>query len=436
MNNVLMVGFNFPPLGGSGGHRMVKFVKYLPSYGWKPLVLASRSWIHHTIDESLWKEVPDSVVVYRSRVMEPDWSYVLSQKVGLAAAHRYLTKFFLLPDEKIGWLPFAYRKGLEIAQKVNFDAVYSTSGPFTSHLIAARIAGKLNKPWVADFRDEWLEWPSLFTPTPVHRLIHRRLEATTLNRADRIVTTSESMTTLFQQKIPKRASDVTTITNGYDRTDFDTKPIRESNNDRFVLTHVGSLWPTQDISPVLRAVRSLLDSKRLKEEEIELRFVGLPGPPESLVRNLGLEGVVKDEGFLPHKAAINSMSDSTCLLLLVSPARNLTIPEKTFEYLATGKPILAVVPPTSESADLIKRTKSGVIADYCNQKDIEAGLLSAVSESKKRVETVKRDECAIASYERKELAGQLAKVFDSLIQESRQSQPDFAEGGHRLVTEP
>ncbi len=405
MRRVLMVNYYFPPLGGIGSLRALKFATYLPEFGWEPTVLAPRDGAYYR-DASL--AFPEERVV-RTRSLELSRLGKRALATGgtdtepavvgpfLGRAREMVRRWIYRPDAQVGWYPFAVAAGRRALHERPFDAILSSSFPITAHLVARRLLRETGLPWVAEFRDPWTDAREASDP---RRRGEERLERALVADAAAVVVPSPAWADLFRRK---GAREVAVITNGYDPADL----LPQRPGEGFVLTHVGSLYPDrQDLSCVWVALASLRASGALPS--MRLRFVG--GLAPSLRREIaahGLEDVLEVTGFLPYRDALTRMSASSALL--VGGARDDRgslrgwIPAKVFEYLGTGLPVVYVGHGATDVAALLAGQP------HCHRVppgDVEAARAALCAAS-----TEGPAERALGAFTRRELTARLAGVL-------------------------
>jgi glycosyltransferase involved in cell wall biosynthesis len=376
--NVLMIAYFFPPLGGAGSLRPLKLAKYLPEFGWKPIVLTVKNpdWYYAT-DPGLLAELPEGVSVCRTRMIRSAWIYRILNPMRTAGADRWIRRYLFHPDEQIGWVPAAYAAGLRLVRRHHIKAIYSTSAPMSCHLIAYLIKKKTGLPWIADFRDEWYENPDFDFPTDFHRRKHFALEKMVVDAADRVIAAAPGFCR-FLSKHERYASKCTTVYRGYDPDDFlpfVRKPSVPSSAGRpFTIGFSGLFYAAFRPTGILAAVSSLIDEGRIPAENIRLLFVGANSPDETGYSDR--HGICRFTGFVPHREAIGYVMVSDALLLLLSRARgDYVVPSKTFEYIASGKPILAAVPAQGEAASIVRHARAGLVVDFDDPAGLRGGVL-------------------------------------------------------------
>jgi glycosyltransferase involved in cell wall biosynthesis len=402
------VNYYFPPLGGIGSLRALKFATYLPAFGWEPTVLAPRDGAYYR-DPSL--AFPEANVV---RTGSLELSRLGKRAIaaggtdtepaavgpGLSLVRRLVHRWIYRPDPQVGWYPFAVAAGRRALRERHFDAILSSSFPITAHLVARRLLRETGLPWVAEFRDPWTD--ALETSDPRRRK-DERLERTLIADAAAVVVPSPDWADLFRRK---GAREVAVITNGYDPIDL--LPSRPAGD--FVLTHMGSLYPDrQDFSCVWVALASLRASGALPS--VRLRFVGDLAP--AVRRDIaahGLEDVLEVTGFLPYREALTRMSASSALL--VGGARDDRdslrgwIPAKVFEYLGTGLPVVYVGHAATDLAALL--------ASQPRCYRVPPGDEEAARRVLRAASTDAPQERALAAFTRRELASHLAQVLSDV----------------------
>ena len=363
MSRVLVLSYFFPPLGGAGVQRTLKHVKYLPAAGWEPTVVTTRSSWYPAKDPSLARDIPPGTPVLRAA--DPG-----ALRLATMAASRLgpLAQVTGWPDESAAWIPGAVRAAVRAARRERFDALYSTCSPLSAHLAAMAVRRATGLPWVADFRDEWAENPYAERIAPVAALT-RRAEAAVRERADTIVVAAEHYVVGGRgPDDPKRV----TITNGADPDDMpDLAPT--PRNDRLRLVFTGTVYEDIDCAPVLAALRRLSADGRIDPAKVEFRLVG-----NVWVRELEDAGPVEvvRTGYVDHARALEEMAGADVLVVHVSPASRHT-PAKTFEYLATGRPVLCVTHPESLSHRLVDELGAGWAVDPRDGAGVEHAIEDA-----------------------------------------------------------
>lgn len=356
-----MLAYLFPPLGGAGVQRTLKFVRYLEPLGWDATVVSTRSRHYPARDLSLLEEVPASTRVIRTPALPLlRWLSLVPYRLRLMRLFAYLT----WPDGGLGWLPFALPAALRAARRERPDAIYSTSTPQAGHLAALVVNRLTGIPWVADFRDEWAADAFRADQPGALARLSARLERAITRRAARVVVAGEYFR--LEGLEPGRR---VVIVNGVDEADLPegVRPPAET----FVLAHVGTIYGPRDPSPALRALAALVERGEIDGERVLVRLVGsmwLQGfAPPSGIR-------VEQTGYVDHARAVEEMCAATALLLYV-PGSSLAPSGKLFEYLASGRPVLCLAHPDNLASRLVQEWDAGVVADPHDQEAIERALL-------------------------------------------------------------
>ena len=442
MNKVLMICYAFPPMGGSGVQRSLKFAKYLPENGWQPLVVAgegSGGGGDSERDESLLAEFPPEGLLHRATVLDPLrplrrlWvGDPVSNQTSPARPHagdgmmvrflrlvrRLWQTWAYIPDERAGWLVPALYRAIWTTRHHEIDVVYSSSDPYTAHLVAYLTSRVAAKPWVADFRDPWTQYAAHYTDRgPTRRRIDEFLERLFVSKADRVITATDGIQRLLLTPCGHAGlGPMTTITNGFDEDDF--SQVAPDADKTFTLVYTGRFHSAQNESTAfLRAVRMLLDEHPGMAGAFKVRFAGSFGARcDRLVGQLALDGTVERLGYLPHREALRHLLQASALLLTIgaAPGSEAIQTGKVFEYLAARKPILAVV-PEGAAAELIRETNSGVVVPPDDVVAIKNALYDFHSRYRDGTLCIPSDMC-LDKYSRRQLTKKLGRVLDVLTQ--------------------
>lgn len=452
MRNVLFVAYFFPPRGGPAVQRPAKFAKYLPDFGYKPLVLtAAETEIESVLDRTLLEELRGATIFpcrgYERSIVR------LPRKLGL---HR-LVSFCLLPDRNIlAWVPPATQMARRIARRHPINVIYTCVGPFSNALLGLRLKKLLGVPWVVDYRDPWTSGTGTVWATKLHMRFQEHQERCVLQIADAIVVVTPTMKDLLARKYPRCANKIHVIYNGFDQQDFHRigqqdpfrrQERRESHKLRMGFTgamldydanpagmkysFLDKLWVSlfayqprpADLSTrspfyLLHAVRALLDERPELADELAFSFAGRFGERNlRLVRELKLEKVVSAKGYQSHDQAVQVLMDSDVLFLPINSEkdgrRSYNLSGKVFEYFAAEKPILAAV-PEGDLRDLIERAGAGWCVEPHDVGAIKSLIEELVEKKAAGTLSINPDRRYIMQFERRELTRQLAALFHSL----------------------
>jgi glycosyltransferase involved in cell wall biosynthesis len=405
MKRLLMVAYYFPPLGAVSSLRAAKLASHLPEFGWDVRVLAPRLGTYYR-DASL--AFPEERVVrtgslelsrFGKKLVDPTAGDSEPARVGPASARlRELARRLLYrPDAQAGWYPLAVSAGRRMLRDERFDAVFSSSVPFTAHRVALRLQRDFQLPWVAEFRDPWADALDPGHPARPRRLAEEKL---VLDAARAVVTVSPDWVRLFRAK---GAREVALVTNGFDPQDLP----KTRRPHGIVLAHVGNFYPDrQDLADLWPALRDL---RGAAGAGLRLRFIGPLHPVlADEIRAQGLESLVEVTGFLPHRQAVAELVGSTGLI--VAGARDERsrlrgmIPAKIFEYLASGLPILYLGSPASDAAGILAGQPACHVVASGDRAATREALRVMIAQG-----TVERD---VARYTHRALAAELAAALD------------------------
>ncbi len=429
MRKVLIITYYWPPSGGSGVQRWLKFVKYLPEFGWEPVVLTvdEQKASYPQIDQTLQQDIPNSVRVERTNTVEilnlykkvspekeiPFGGFAdekppsLFQKIS-----RFIRGNFFLPDPRRGWNKYAYKKACELIEKEGISHVVTTSPPHSTQLIGLKLKKKYpNIHWMADFRDPWtdIHYYKKLYPTRIADKINRCYERSVLEKSDKVLVTCEATKdTLLSKSSQIVPGKFEVITNGFDENDF--VGIKQNTLNKFTITYIGILYNTRDLDGFLNAVSKLEDKNNCL-----LRFVGHSGIIASEIERLNLTQYTEILPQVKHSDAIQLMADSSVLVLLVpdKDKESFFLPGKLFEYLASRRPILCIASPDNEIRQIIEKSHAGGSFDYSE----ENAMLEFLRQQKASWESEGISELKgndYMQYSRKELTRQLAQLLASL----------------------
>jgi len=411
LREALFIAYLFPPQGGGGVQRTVKFVKYLSHFGWHATVITSRK-PGRVPDVSLTKDVPDTTRIMRIRGLE------LSPRLPWRVQN-WLVSWILTVDAQVGWLPFAVQYGNALLRKNGIDLLYSTSAPYTDHLVGLRLKQQSGLPWVADFRDPWAENAFAHPPTRWHHDLIERLERKVVTTADRVLVVSEPMRQQFLRRYKNLPPEhFVVLTNGFDRDDYNDVMPKQLGNTCFHLVYTGSLYGRRRGRTILEAIRYALDRGKIDPEHFHLWMIGATGKEAArLVKDWNLTDVVKFVNYVPHAALIGYQLGADALLVIIGPGPDseIMLPGKIFEYLATGKPILALVPPGA-AADLLTESGTSRIVEPDNVSAIAKTLIQMYNQWRVGELRTNADPNVVQRYERRHLTQRLAHLFDELCE--------------------
>lgn len=425
MKKVLIITYYWPPSGGAGVQRWLKFAKYLPEYGWQPVVLTvdPRYASYPQLDQSLEAETGKQCLVYRTKSFElynvyklisgkkevPFGGFANASKEGLfQKLSKFLRGNFLLPDPRKGWNKYAYKKAEELIRQFGIDTVVTTSPPHSTQLTGLKLKKTLGIKWIADLRDPWTDiyYYSQFNHTPLARRVDLRYERLVVEKADIIVTVSEDVKRIFASKSTLPVKDkIHVIPNGFDQDDFVIRPL--PREEKKVITYTGTISEAYDIDHFLIALKGLGESLK---STILLRFVGnMPPSVIEKFRSSGLE--IELTGYVDHTKSIEYLMRSDLLLLIIPRVKNNQgiLTGKFFEYLASRKPILAIGPTDGDLARIMKETGCGTLFDYEDSTAMHTFMVDCLT----AVDPWTTREEKAEAYSRKQLTGRMVRLLNA-----------------------
>jgi glycosyltransferase involved in cell wall biosynthesis len=410
-----MVAFHYPPcFGSSGVHRTLKFSRYLPEFGWEPIVLSAHPSAYPRTSPGQLSEIPPTVPVTRS--------FAVDSRRHLAIRGKSLS-IASLPDQWVSWWLTAVPAGLRLIRKHRPDVIWSTYPIATAHLIGLTLHCLSGIPWVADLRDVMTDhdYPAPLATRHIYRWIERRIVA----RASRVVFTAPSAQRLYLDRYPGLSGERSQlIVNGYDEDDFNglTVPARPNGLDEPIrLLHAGLIYEHErDPRPFFRALARLsrdgvIGRDRLR---VDLRAAGSEAYFSRLVADLGLQDMVRLLPPLPYREALQECAEAGALLILQGPSCDGQIPAKAYEYLRLGKPILALTSEEGDTARLLRETGGSTIVDLLDEDAIYGALppfLAAVAEGRHLVPERRK----VSQYARHNQARELAICLSRLVSSAK-----------------
>ena len=382
MKKVLIITYYWPPSGGAGVQRWLKFAKYLRRVGWEPVIYTPLNPEYPSTDPALQMDIPEGITVLKTPIREPYMLYKWFS--GLKGSERVQPGFIsetkrpalaakisawirgnlFIPDARCLWISPSIKYLTKWLKHNKVDALVSTGPPHSMHMIALGVKKKMNIPWLADFRDPWTQidfFPKLML-TPWAESRHKKLEQSVLATADRVVTVSQTCAHNLENLCGRS---IEVVANGYDEDDFDNLP--PFSYDSFRITHLGSLNADRNPHKLWEALANLVNLDPFFAEKLSVRLIGKTDISviDSIATH-GLSGYLEKIDYLPHDQALNRASRSAVLLLAINNAPNALgiATGKLYEYFALQRPILAIGPENGDAAALIRQTESGRVADF------------------------------------------------------------------------
>ena len=432
MKKVLIISYYWPPSGGAGVQRWLKFVKYLGNFGWEPIIYTPENPESPETDESLYRDIPENVIILKNHIWEPYQVYKKlmgrgrEEKIQAAFLNEkknnpftenisvWIRGNFFIPDARKFWIKPSVRFLEKYIGKNPVDLLISTGPPHSMHCIGQRVASNCNLPWIADFRDPWtnIDFYSALKLTKWADQRHHRLEREVLENASAVITVSKSMAEEFNN-ICRRNYDV--ITNGFDPDDI--IPFTNIITDKkFSIAHIGSLVSSRNPLVLWEALKAILEQDRGFREDLMIKLVGRVdfSVNNSIVQH-GLSDYIEKIDYMPHADVIKVQQQSQVLLLLINntPNSKSILTGKFFEYLVARRPIICIGPADGDAAAILKETNSGIVADFTDIQTLKENILTYYNlyKSGKLVSESRN----IEKYSRKELTKSLSELMNRVI---------------------
>lgn len=423
----LIVTYYWPPSGGSGVQRWLKFVKYLRDFGIEPVVYTVKDPNYHQEDKSLLKDIPENVEVIRQPIFEPNnyLSKKSSKKDKKEVAFQnpspsfvgkilqYIRINYFVPDARKFWIKPSVRFLKKYLSENDIDVVITTGPPHSLHLIGLKLKRKMNIKWIADFRDPWTDiyYNSSFKMNDATMKKHQKLESQVLNESDHVITTNGNLNELFSQRTD---TEVTLITNGYDDEAANYENVQL--NEGFTLDYIGYLPQESNPEALWKAVSELYEEDADFKKELKINITGdINKLVKSSIKSYGLDDVTEFGGYVSHDKAIEMQHSANVLLILIAKSkesRQIT-PGKIFECLQAKRPILAVGPIDGGAAEILNHTKAGNIFDYDDKDGLKNHILHLFKQYKEEKLVVNSEH--IDLYHRRELTQKLSTVIKKTI---------------------
>ncbi|OQA11428.1 MAG: Glycosyl transferases group 1 [Bacteroidetes bacterium ADurb.Bin397] len=427
---VLIITYYWPPAGGAGVQRWLKFVKYLPQFGWNPIIYTPENGEMPVIDHSLLKDIPQDITILKTPIWEPyEW---YKKFVGAGKSEKINTGFLtekkkpgfaekiavwirgnlFIPDARRYWIKPSVKFLLDYLKTNPVDVIVSTGPPHSMHMIALKVTQQTGIKWVADFRDPWTNidyYKDLMLSASADKL-HHQMEKDVVTKADEVIVVGNTMKQEFESQFNRK---IYVITNGFDTTDF---PVQQSSATKdFVIAHVGTLVRTRNPLALWEAINSLGNNKDELKQHLRLRLTGkVDISVKKAIADHDLEDVTDYVDYLSHDKVVLEQMNATLLLLVLNDTPNSKgiLTGKLFEYMASGRPILAIGPVDGDAAAILKESGSGVCFDF---KDVN-GIKNYLTEmySMYMSGTLNRNNKSVDKWSRLELTRQLSNLLDTI----------------------
>ncbi len=423
MRKVLVITYYWPPAGGPGVQRWLKFVKYLRDFNVEPVVYIPENPTYPIIDETFADEIPDDIKIYKHPIFEPyRLSGIFSRKktkrissgIIQSKNQSFLEKVllwvrgnFFIPDARKFWVRPSVKFLYDIIEKEQIETIITTGPPHSVHLIGYHLKAFKKIKWITDFRDPWtsIGYHAKLKLTSMAKSRHKELEQLVLRTADHIVVTSETTKREFQGITRKP---ITVITNGFDHM----VTTKVSLDKKFTISHVGSMLSGRNPKNLWKVLSELVNENKDFKAALQLQFIGvLSDDIITTLKDNGLADYLNIIGYVSHEKALQYQQQSQVLLLAEIDTKETKgiIPGKFFEYMAAERPILGVGPLEWEVAAMVAATKTGAIFDYQSQFQLKNVLLNWFEQYQNN--QLKVSSVAINQYSRRALTRKLVNTI-------------------------
>ena len=432
VKKVLIISYYWPPAGGPGVQRWLKFATYLTDFGIKPVIYVPENPTYPIVDKSLLTEVPKELEILREPIIEPyAWAKIFSKKhtetisSGIISEEKkqsllqkimlYIRGNFFIPDARKFWIKPSVRFLGKYISENKIDIIITTGPPHSLHLIGLALKAKTRLPWITDFRDPWtgIGYHDKLKLTDSSQKKHKALERKVLQNCDHIITTSPTTKSDF-----KKITDtpITCITNGFELEG----DLKIDQDIEFSLSHIGSLLEKRNPLILWKVLGNLKKEDKNFEKALKIKLAGRVSETViASIKSYGLEENLELVGYVTHKEALKLQRKSQVLLLIEinSEETKAIIPGKVFEYLAARRPILAIGPENADFFEIVTSTDSGNCFTYQEEEELKKQVLHWYKIYS--TEGLPDNTGNISSYTRKNLTQKLAQLIDQVLDVSQ-----------------
>lgn len=430
LKKVLIITYYWPPSGGPGVQRWIRFVQHLRSFNWEPILYVPENPSYVLLDKNLQSNIPTDIEVLKHPIIEPNSILeklsFSSKKEGKLYENQqqkgnrkslvqkllwYVRGNFFIPDARFLWIKPSVKYLTKVLSDTDFDLIVSTGPPHSVHLIAKKLQEKFELPWVADFRDPWTSMDYLKEMSLSSRALkkHDAQEREVITSADKIIVVGQTMMNEFKDRYDVES---TIIHNGFNEME-ETENVQL--DAKFTLSHIGSFLKNRNCDDLWNVLATMLKENTDFKNDLCIQLIGRLAPNvESSIEKFGLSNYIDRKGYMPFAETQKYLLASQVLLLPIDRIDNaeFILTGKIFEYLKSRRPILLIGPTHGDAAALVNQTKAG----YCCNFDDESAIRQTIEkmyELYKRGENHVRSE-GIEKFSGVELTRKMANVFDQL----------------------
>ncbi len=427
MKKVLIIAYYWPPAGGPGVQRWLKFVKYLPDFEIEPIVYVPENATYPILDQELESEINKNITILKQPINEPyKLASIFSKKStttissGIIKAEKkqsfiekillYVRGNFFIPDARVGWVKPSVDYLSNYIKSNAVDVIITTGPPHSMHLIGLELQKRFAVKWIADFRDPWtsIGYHKELKLTDKSAQKHKDLEKEVLTKADTILTTSSTTKNEFSEITTKP---IHVITNGYDIETIE-KPAMDQ---KFTISHIGSLLSKRNPRILWKALKEILKENEQFRADFQLQLIGkVSSEIIDTITEFRLDGYINVLGYVSHTEALKYQRSSQMLLLIEIDSYETIgiIPGKLFEYMAAERPILAIGPKESDVEQIIKDTNAGKYFNYDNLDEVKQYILDCYEKYQQK--NLKVHGIGLQYFSRRKLTEKLASVIKNV----------------------
>jgi len=425
MKKVLIITYYWPPAGGSGVQRWLKFVKYFRDFGIEPVIYTVENPNYPIEDESLLKEIPTNLEILKQPIWEPNnllsiigkkktesAGFLNSKPSLIGKLLQYIRANYFIPDARKFWVQPSIKYLKKYLKENKIDVVITTGPPHSMHLIGLNLKKQIGVKWIADFRDPWTEI-DYFHQLPLTKKAinkHHFSEKEVLKNADAVLVVGNTM----KENYVKFNKNTYVVTNGFDTEILDVKTELDS---KFTLTHIGLMNSDRNPNMLWEVLAEIINENDAFANDFELKLIGkVDASVITDISNFDLDKNVTFINYVSHNKVIEFQKRAQVLLLIVNnvPSANQIITGKIFEYLMVKRPILAIAPKGGDLAEIIQKTTSGFVIDFEERGLLKKTILNLYSKFKQQKLTVGSKN--IEQFHRKELTKKVTKIINSIIE--------------------
>ncbi|MGB5942619.1 MAG: glycosyl transferase family 1 [Leeuwenhoekiella sp.] len=427
---VLIICYYWPPAGGPGVQRWLKFIKYLREFQVEPVVYIPKNPTYPLVDESLTREILQDLEIISQPIFEPFGLAKFFSKrqtqnlsAGIIPVDRkqsliqramlFVRGNFFIPDARKFWIQPSVKYLKDYLGENNVDAIITTGPPHSLHMIGQALRSGIRIPWIADFRDPWTDigYHQKLKLTKKSQVKHLKFEHAVLDTADKIIVTSPTTLANFEAKT---TTPIQCITNGFDVAHFPETPLSE----KFTLSHIGSLLSGRNPLILWKVLSELKTENSDFVRDLELQLIGkVSSDILDTLNDFGLTENLTLKGYISHDEVLIAQCSAQILLLIEidSEITKGIIPGKLFEYLAARRPILGIGPEQADFFDIVKKTRSGKTFNHQDYYELKRYLTNQYRKFKEN--GIPNTEGIIEQFTRKNLTGVLAETIRTIVEE-------------------